>query len=96
MRILYDGQIYSMQTAGGVKVLKCLAPYDSVINHFPESSAELRSRFSQALTRKFGRAITSALLRISWAEELYRRRLSNASDIPGRLYSFLCRKESES
>lgn len=78
------------------KILRRFAPYDSIINHFPESNAQLRERFFQDSRKRFGRLIASVLLRVSLAEQVYRQSLSDACDMPGRLYSFLCLKERSS
>ncbi|MDQ3918837.1 MAG: methyltransferase domain-containing protein [Acidobacteriota bacterium] len=82
----------SALAAAGLKVVRCLAPYDSVVNHFPESNQQVRAKIYDSLRRRVGRA-ASLLLRIRYAEDRYRRRLSAYCDEPGRLYSFLCVKE---
>jgi SAM-dependent methyltransferase len=82
----------SVLEQAGLKLVRCFAPYDSVINHFPESNTELRFRFYHASLRKYGRWITPILWRLPIAERKFRRRLSAAYDVPGRMYSFLCVK----
>jgi SAM-dependent methyltransferase len=77
--------------AAGLTVARCFAPYDTVINHFPESNSEVRGRIYEALRRRYGRA-ASLLSRLSYFEEKYRRHLSASCDTPGRAYSFLCVK----
>ncbi|MDQ3918981.1 MAG: class I SAM-dependent methyltransferase, partial [Acidobacteriota bacterium] len=77
--------------AAGLRVERCFAPYDTVINHFPESNREVRGKVYEALRGRYGRA-ASLLARLRYFEERYRRHLSEACDTPGRAYSFLCVK----
>lgn len=79
--------------SNGLKVLKCLAPYETVINHFPESNAQIKSQFHAVLERKYGRGAAAILARLRFLENVYRRRLSDRCNAPGRAYSFLCRKD---
>ena len=81
----------SALTSAGFKVARCLAPYDSVINHFPESNREVRGRIYEALRNKYG-PVALLLSRLRPVEERYRAHLSAACDYPGRAYSFLCVK----
>ena len=76
------------------KVIKCLAPYDTVINHFPSSNAQIKNELLQVISRKLGQVTASVMTKISPVESYYRRRLSRSCTSPGRLYSFLCIKES--
>lgn len=76
----------------GLKILKCLGPYDSVINHFPISNDEIKEGFFQSLKKKLGVVAASFLVKIPQVESLYRSRLSRSCNFPGRLYSFLCTK----
>lgn len=75
---------------GNFQVLKILAPFDSVINHFPTTNQQLKTQMTEAMTRKFGALIANSIANIDIAEKLYRRRLSGAFNMPGKLYSFLC------
>lgn len=77
----------------GVRIAQCLAPFDSVINHFPESNADVEGRISQKLKERFGKYAAFALLRIASIRSICRHRLSHDCNDPGRLYSFLCLKE---
>ncbi|HVS80699.1 MAG TPA: class I SAM-dependent methyltransferase [Pyrinomonadaceae bacterium] len=83
----------SVLQGAGLRVVRCLAPYDSVINHFPESNMQIRVRFYEATLQKYGRWITPILWRMPIAEKKYRHRLSAEYDVPGRMYSFLCVKD---
>ena len=76
----------------GLKLVKCFAPYDTVINHFPTSNAEIRQWLFQLLEKKFGKFVTLILTKIPAVEKIYRSRLSRSCNSPGRLYSFLCTK----
>ena len=82
----------SMESAG-FGLLKCLAPYDTVINHFPESNSEVKNQIYNLLQERYGRLVASILCKLTPTEKRYRRHLSAACDSPGRLYSFLCVKE---
>ncbi len=77
----------------GFRVLNCLAPFDTVINHSPTSNAQLKNSLFQSLERQLGKAVASVLVNFSSIEKLYRYRLSRSCNSPGRLYSFLCIKE---
>lgn len=85
------GEYLAAIEAAGLRVLRCFAPYDSVINHFPESNDQVRWKVYEALRRRYGPA-ASLLVRLRYFEERYRRHLSAGCDSPGRLYSFLCAK----
>ncbi|HEX8336355.1 MAG TPA: class I SAM-dependent methyltransferase [Pyrinomonadaceae bacterium] len=85
-----DEYLAAIESAG-LSVERCFAPYDTVINHFPESNREVRGRIYEALRSRYGRA-ASLLIRLSYFEEKYRRHLSAACNTPGRSYSFLCVK----
>lgn len=77
----------------GFRVLKCLAPFDTVINHYPSSNEYIRSQFFQGLEKKLGTFIASVVAEVPPAEKWYRNRLSRFCNDPGRLYSFLCAKK---
>ncbi|MFL6255478.1 MAG: class I SAM-dependent methyltransferase [Pyrinomonadaceae bacterium] len=77
----------------GLKVVRCFAPYDSVINHFPESNDQVKWKVYEVLKGQYG-PVAPLLVRLRYFEEKYRRRLSSNCDIPGRLYSFLCVREA--
>ena len=76
-----------------LKVLNCFAPFATVINHFPTSNAEVKNWLSQGVNNKLGKVVASVLTAIPLAEGFYRYHLSHSCNSPGRLYSFLCRKE---
>lgn len=76
----------------GLTVRKCFAPFDTAINHFPTSNAQVKGWFLQALEKKLGNATATVLVKFSFLESLYRYRLSHSCNSPGRLYSFLAVK----
>lgn len=73
-----------------LKVLKSLAPFDTVINHFPTSNAEVKNWLFQGMKKKLGKVAASILIKLTFIESFYRYRLSHSCNFPGRLYSFLC------
>lgn len=75
-----------------LKVLKCMAPFDTVINHFPISSQEVKKWLVLGLEKKLGTKSGSILTKFPFIETLYRHHLSRSCSSPGRLYSFLCIK----
>lgn len=77
----------------GFTILKCLAPFDSVINHFPASVADIRSWLTNWLDHKIGKKFTPIFLKFTLIETIYRWRLSQTCNSAGRLYSFLCIKK---
>jgi ubiquinone/menaquinone biosynthesis C-methylase UbiE len=72
--------------------IKTFAPFDNVINHFPESNADVKGRLYQSLQKKLGKVIVSILIKLAPLENYYRQHLSRSCNYPGRLYSFLCLK----
>lgn len=77
----------------GLKIIKCFAPFDSVINYYPTSVTDIRSWLTNSLNNKIGKRLSSIFLKITLVETLYRWRLSQTCNSPGRLYSFLCIKK---
>ncbi|MEQ8972132.1 MAG: class I SAM-dependent methyltransferase [Coleofasciculus sp. C1-SOL-03] len=77
----------------GLRVIQCLAPFDTVINHFPISNMQVKQWLFQVIEKKLGQAAASVLAKFYPVESLYRYRLSRSCDSPGRLYSFFCIKE---
>jgi ubiquinone/menaquinone biosynthesis C-methylase UbiE len=75
----------------GLKVSKCLAPFDTVINHFPTSNLEIENQLIRSLSKVSG-LLAPALGSLPFVKKLYRSHLSRACTYPGRLYSFLCIK----
>lgn len=86
------GDYLSALEGAGLRVVRCLAPYDSIINHFPETNDQVKWKVYEALKGRYG-AAASLLVRLRYFEDKYRHRLSASCHVPGRLYSFLCVKE---
>jgi ubiquinone/menaquinone biosynthesis C-methylase UbiE len=89
-------------TKAGFQLLQTLKYYDSVINYFPITKAELNryvQEYRKSLLTKFlqkGKAWKNNLV----IKNLYKQWLSwknitplNESSNPGKVYSFLCRKQ---
>lgn len=76
----------------GLNLREVLGPFDSVINHFPQTNDEVREWFRGGLRRRFGRVLATALSHSQWLERAYRQKLSRACDTPGRMYSFFAVK----
>ena len=78
----------------GFKVLQALAPFDTVINHFPVANSEVEEWLFQAVKRKLGEGVASFFITIPFITSFWRQRLSHSCNSPGRLYSFLCLNEN--
>jgi hypothetical protein len=83
----------AMETAG-FRSVQSLGPYDTVINHFPESNRELRARMRAKVRRRLGMLgfLSPVISRFSLVEQRFRRSQTLGCTAPGRLYSFLCVK----
>jgi ubiquinone/menaquinone biosynthesis C-methylase UbiE len=81
----------AIEKAGFEKIIS-IAPYASVINHFPVSNGEVKEELSNSLKSKLGSTLAVFLSRMPIVEKLYRWHRSNQCQTPGRLYSFFCTK----
>ena len=77
----------------GIKILKLLAPFDTVINHFPLSNTDLKNSLVEGLTKKVGTLPTKLISKLPFIDNIYRYYLSKNCNYPGRLYSFLGSKQ---
>ena len=77
----------------GIKVLKLLAPFDTIINHYPLSNSDIRNSLVEGLNKKIGTLPTQFIAKLPLIENLYRYYLSQSCNYPGRLYSFLGSKQ---
>ena len=77
----------------GITVLNLLAPFDTVINHFPVSNLEINNSLVEKLSRKVGKPVAKAISKLSFIERIYRYSLSKKCNSPGRLYSFYGSKQ---
>ncbi len=84
--------LYALKQVG-FKVLKCLAPYDNVINYFPNTKKTLKGNLEDALQRRFGYFPSLIISNLPYIVIVYQKYLSITSKAPGRAYSFLCIKE---
>ncbi len=73
-----------------LREIEVFGPWDTVVNHFPESNARAREIMAHGLRRRFKLPIDLALA-IPAFETKVRKTLSARSDNPGRLYSFVAR-----
>jgi ubiquinone/menaquinone biosynthesis C-methylase UbiE len=87
-------QYQSALQIAGFRSVQSFGPYDTVINHFPESNQELRIRLRAKLRRRLGLLgfISPFVSRFNFVEQRFRRSQSLGCTVPGRLYSFLCVK----
>ncbi|MBW4662634.1 MAG: class I SAM-dependent methyltransferase [Chroococcus sp. CMT-3BRIN-NPC107] len=76
-----------------IKVSKLFAPFDTVINYFPASNLELKDSLLKGLTKKLGKLLAEATVKIPFIENFYRYYLSQTCKFPGRLYSFFGSKQ---
>ncbi|WP_204103354.1 MULTISPECIES: class I SAM-dependent methyltransferase [Spirulina sp. CCY15215] len=76
----------------GLKISRIFGHFDTVINHYPTTNAEIKDWLYSGFSKYLGKSLASILSQISFLEIAYRRRLSGSCDFPGRLYSFLCTK----
>ena len=76
----------------GLTVTRTLAPYDSVINHFPISDARMKQEITTAFGKRLG-PLAGAVMRTQFAENLGRALYSRRCDVPGRLFSWVCHKQ---
>ena len=76
----------------GLTMKRCYGTYDTVINHFPWSNAEIQASARLATEGKFGKLLTPFVTSILPLETMWRRRRSHLHQYPGRMYSFLCER----
>ncbi|HYJ86598.1 MAG TPA: class I SAM-dependent methyltransferase [Pyrinomonadaceae bacterium] len=79
----------------GLILSGCFGHYETVINHFPSTNREVKQLFFLALERRLGKSVAKLLTAVPTLESIYRKRLSDACDYPGRFYSFLYRKATQ-
>lgn len=84
-------------TSGGLQLVKALGPFETVINYFPLSHDQWREICAGPVVHRVGRKLANLLTDESHIIgrrllQYYARRLSQTSDAPGRLYSFVAEK----
>lgn len=77
----------------GIKICKILAPYDTVINHFPISKVDIKTSLFEGLNKRIGRLAAESIIKVPFIENFYCAYLSKTCNFPGRLYSFLGSKQ---
>lgn len=80
--------------SSNLHVLKTLLSWDSVINHYPVSNADMKVRARKLLKKKFGR-IEKAIPLIPPAINYCRQQLSMNDKTPGRMISIISIKDRE-
>ncbi|MGK7924892.1 MAG: class I SAM-dependent methyltransferase [Spirulina sp.] len=83
--------LYALRVSG-LKIHRVFGHFDTVINHYPTTNAEIKDWLHSGFSKYLGQPIASILSQVSVLERAYRRRLSSHCNFPGRLYSFLCTK----
>lgn len=96
---LYGGEnayLLSEYTDGiigsGLQLKVVLGPFDSIINYFPISVAEFQEMVARHLSRKVPYCVARKLAAFPAIQRFIGGRLSQNSNAPGRLYSFLASK----
>lgn len=75
-----------------MRVLRVLLSWDSVINHYPVSNADIKLRARNLSKKKFGR-IGKAIPLIPWVVNYCRHQLSMNDKTPGRMISIIAIKD---
>jgi ubiquinone/menaquinone biosynthesis C-methylase UbiE len=86
------GQYSIALKSAGFKNIKAIGPYDSIINYFPVSEADIDKLIYNAFKNKLGLPLASALIMFPIFKTMYKKRMSRMCTFPGRLYSFYCTK----
>jgi ubiquinone/menaquinone biosynthesis C-methylase UbiE len=77
----------------GLKIKKIISPIESVINYAPMSKEEFENLVASTLGHRVGIQLGSWLACKKVVQQLFALLLSNKSDTPGRLYSFIAVKK---
>ena len=75
----------------GLRVQKLIRPYDSVINHFPNTNTDVHRALRSAAQSRLGDFLGGLIAGLPGVESFYRSRLSLRRDA-GRFFSFLALK----
>jgi len=103
LHFLYGGEnayLLSQYTraiqGSGLKILKTLGSFDSVINYFPQSYQDWLHLCTKPLRRRLGTRLSSFIIGVPFLGNRIVRILANhrskKDNTPGRLYSFICEK----
>ncbi len=77
--------------SSGLRVQKLIRPYDSVINHFPNTNTDVHRALRSAAQSRLGDFLGGLIAELPGVESFYRSRLSLRRDA-GRFFSFLALK----
>ena len=76
----------------GLNLVKLILSWDFVINHYPTSNSDLKTRIDITLRTKFG-LNNSIFTKSKLIEKIFRKRMSKRDRVPGRLISFVAKVE---
>jgi SAM-dependent methyltransferase len=75
--------------AAGFRLRRVFRPYDSPMNYWPQTDADLRQRLLNRLRRWLSAPVASLLLGSTWSRHLLFAAMSRWNNTPGRHFSFL-------
>ncbi len=78
----------------GLKLEKLILSWDSVINHYPTSNEMVKQQFRAAIKKEIGQ-LNGLIVNSPKTERLYRRIKSVRDRTPGRMISFVARKNTQ-
>jgi len=73
-------------------VMQTLLSWDSVINHYPTTNSDVDRKIRNRLIEKFG-GVGKMIPMFSPLKKLYRKRFSKTDKTPGRMVSFIAKKQ---
>ncbi|MDB9439707.1 methyltransferase domain-containing protein [Dolichospermum sp. ST_sed1] len=79
-------------SSAGLQIIRSFAPLESVINYAPMSQAEYQNLVKSSLSKFCGATLGTKLSGFKILQDLYAWYVSQKSNSPGRLYSFLAVK----
>ncbi|MTJ22642.1 methyltransferase domain-containing protein [Dolichospermum sp. UHCC 0352] len=79
-------------SSAGLQIIRSFAPLESVINYAPMSQAEYQNLVKSSLSKFCGAILGTKLSGFKILQDLYGWYVSQKSNSPGRLYSFLAVK----
>jgi SAM-dependent methyltransferase len=77
----------------GLKIVKVIAPYDSVINYAPKTQQQFQADIATKLGRVVGDPLARKLAKIGQLQQLVGWYASRSAHTPGRLYTFMAVKK---
>jgi SAM-dependent methyltransferase len=77
----------------GLKIVKVIAPYDSVINYAPKTEREFQAVIATQLGRVVSDTLARKLAKIHQLQQLVGWYASRSAHTPGRLYTFMAVKK---